>query len=299
MPSDLRAHIANCLIHGETMTRRGNSVTRDTVKFTCEGREFILTQKKEIIEKPPSHFDGHFCETTEILVPNVPKAAVPAVLEVIDRLCWLLTFACQSRVVCYGHNYPDNSEFGQRRAVVGTARFFRPVIEIHDGAEIRDFVDQAYPSYARLERTRKLNVAIDYQLQAEREELPTECRLIFAFVLLENLKQTYAESEGIPFVKGFFRVGPSPKDTTITFKAMLTRMFKKVGMNINDKRLQAIVDLRNHVIHSGVSVLPQPTQRAVYDDVQDIVREYILRLLGFKGSFSVYSTACSSIAVIA
>jgi hypothetical protein len=293
---DLRAHVANCLIGGEMITDLGKgSFIRDTVTLTCEGRIFIVTQQKGVIEKSVSCFTGHFSMTTQILVPNVAKSAVPKVLASIDRICWLLSFACQSRVVCYGHDYPAEA-IGARKPVVGTTRFFRPVFEIRDGAVIRDFIDQTYPAYIQLEKSRMLNVAIDYLLQAERDALPTECRLIFAFVLLENLKHTYAMSEGIPFVKGFFRKGPSPKDETITFKVMLTRMFKAVGMT---PALDSIVSLRNSIVHSGTSDLTHHANWEAYEQIQDLVREYLLRLLGFKGSYTLYSDVNGAHAVIA
>jgi hypothetical protein len=293
---DLRAHVANCLIGGELITGLGRgSFIRNTVTLTCDGRKFIVIQQKDVINKPVSHFAGRFSMTTQILVPNVAKSAVPKVLASIDQICWLLSFACQSRVVCYGHDYPDES-LGSRKTVVGTTRFFRPVFEIQDGAVIRDFIDQTYPAYTQLEKSRMLNVAIDYLLQADRDALPTECRLIFAFVLLENLKHTYAVSVGIPFVKGYFRKGPNPKDETISFKAMLTRMFKAVGMT---PTLDGIVSLRNAIVHSGVSDLTHHASWEAYEQIQDLVREYLLRLLSFKGSYAMYSEVNGANAVIA
>lgn len=294
--ADLRAHVANCLIGGEGITDLGKgSSIRNTVTLTCEGRKFIVTQQKDVIKKPASYFTGHLSETTQILVPNVAKSAIPKVLTTIDRICWLLSFACQSKVVCYGHDYPAEA-LGVRRSVMGTTRFFRPVFDIRDGAVIRKFIDQTYPAYTQLEKSRTLNVAIDYLLQAERESLPTECRLIFALVLLENLKHTYAVSEGIPFIKGFFRIGPSPKDATISFKAMLTRMFKAVGMT---PALDDIVSLRNSIVHSGISGLTHHANWEAYEQIQDVVREYLLRLLGFKGSYALYSDVNGAKAVIA
>jgi hypothetical protein len=265
------------------------------VTFNGQGRKFIVTQKPEVINNPVSQFTGRFSETTQILVPNVAKSDVPEVLACIDRICWLLSFACQSKVVCYGHDYPTEAP-SARKSVIGTTRFFRPVFEIRNGAVIRDFIDQTYPAYTQLEKSRMLNVAIDYLLQADREALPTECRLIFAFVLLENLKHTYAVNEGIPFVNGFFRKGPNPKDDTISFKAMLTRMFKAVGMT---PALDDIVSLRHAIVHTGVSGLTHNANRKEYEQIQDLVREYLLRLLGFRGSYALYSQVNGAHAVIA
>lgn len=292
---DLRALVANCLIGGEKISDLGEgSLIRNTVTLTCGGREIFVIQHEKTIKKPVSHFTGKFAETTQILVPNVEESAVPEVLACIDRICWLLSFACQSKVLCYGYDYPSEGR-GIRKSVVGTARYFRPVLEIRDGAVIREFIEQTYPAYAHLEKSRTLNVAIDYLLQAERESLPTECRLTFAFVLLENLKHTYALSEGIPFVKGFFRTGTSSNADTISFKAMLTRMFNAVGMKPN---LDQVVSLRNSIVHSGVSGLSHHANWIAYEQIQEFVREYLLRLLGFKGSYVMYSNVNGASAVI-
>lgn len=292
---DLRAYVANCLIGGEGITDLGKgSLIRDTVTLTLGGRNFIIIQHKDVINKPVSYFTGHFSETTQILVPNVPEAAVADVLASIDKICWLLSFACQSKVVCYGHDYPAGVR-GVRKSVVGITRFFRPIFEVRDGAAIRDFIERTYPTYTQIETSRTLNVAIDYLLQAERESLPTECRLTFAFVLLENLKHTYAVSAGIPLVKGYFRTSPSQNAGTIPFKAMLTRMFKAVGMAPS---LDQIVSLRNSIVHSGISGLTHHANWEAYEQVQDFVREYLLRLLGFKGSYALYSDVNGAMAVI-
>ena len=47
--------------------------------------------------------------------------------------------------------------------------------------------------------------------------------------------------------------------------------------------------LRNDIVHSGVSALSQHDQRMVCDEVQDIAREYLLRRLGYRGSYAEYS----------
>ncbi|TCP18720.1 hypothetical protein [Simplicispira metamorpha] len=292
--ANLRAYIANCLIGGESITRHGEKSICDTVQFTCENRVFVLTQKADAIQKPRSYFEGSFSATTEILVPNVENADVELVLAIIDRICWLLSLACMSKVVCYGHDYPDGKN-STRKAVVGVTRSNRSTIQIQLGAKVREFVDQTYPAFALLEHRRKLAVAFDYMLQADALGLPTECRSIFASVLLENLKHHYAANEGLPFIDGYFRKKPERKAETWKFRELLTKMFKEVGMTPD---ISSIISLRNDVVHTGLSALSHHDQRAVYDQIQDLVREYFLRLLGFKGSYLVYSTGCSTHAAI-
>lgn len=219
------------------MTMNGSSWARDTVEFNCGDQIFVLKQKAGVITGNISDFKGRFCETSEILVRDVAPDDVPKTLSAIHRICWLLSFAGLSRVLCYGHDYPDGSGHGVRHSVVGVADFFRPTLDIRDGAAIKSFVEQTYPAFVRLEKSRKLNVVIDYLLQAERQNQPTECRLIFALVLLENLKDTYARKRGIPYLKGSFRKEPKPNGPKYYFEDLLHLMFCEVRMRRGLKRV--------------------------------------------------------------
>lgn len=58
-------------------------------------------------------------------------------------------------------------------------------------------------------------------------------------------------------------------------------------------RLQPLVDLRNEVLHTGVASLSIQQQKAQYHAANDLIREYLLRLLGFKGDFLVSPTGGS------
>lgn len=288
--SDLKAYIANCLVGGDTISRNGGVTARDTIEFDCSGHRLVLWQRPEVISKGPEKFKGRFCETSEIIVRNVQQDAVPDALATIDRVCWLLSFAGLSKTMRYGYDYPDGNPTQHRETVAGVADFFRPTIEIRDGKAVKSFIEQTYGNYVRLETSRKLNVVIDYMLQAERKGLPTECKLIFAFVLFENLKDTFGRSKSIPFVDGFFRVAATPKSKTISFKKMLIMMLDEVGMT---KELQGVVDLRNEIVHSGLSRMPHSELWKAYEEIHDLFREYLLRLLGFQGHYLLYTGAGS------
>lgn len=293
--SDLRAHLANCLISGHTSTSKGRSCIRDTIEFHCGGQVFILKQKPIVITGQMSYFRGRFCETSEVLVRDVPSSEVQKTLDAINRICWLLSFAGLSTVLCYGHDYPDGGPNQYRHTVRGTAEFFRPTLEIRDGALVKSFIEQTYPNFVRLEKSRKLNAVIDYLLQAERHGQPTECRLIFAFILLENLKDTFARSKSIPYLKGFFRKTPNPNDPRYSFEELLELMFREVRMR---RGLKRIVKLRNELIHSGLSRKSHHQKWAMYEKIHDILREYILRLLGYHGGYLIYSSASNAQATI-
>jgi hypothetical protein len=213
---------------------------------------------------------------------------VPKTLKAIDRICWLLSFACLSRVVCFRHEYPDGSGLGTTHSVFGVADFFRPTFEIRDGSVIRSFIEQTYPTYCKLEKSRKLNVVIDYLLQAERLQQPTECKLILAFVLLENLKDSFARKNGIPYRNGAFRKDNKPKSAKYKFEELLELMFLELRMRRGFKR---VVKLRNQIIHSGLTNKSHNQNWSMYEKIHDLLREYILRLLNFKGRYRTYASA--------
>ena len=273
--SNLRAYVMNSKVQGESFSEEvDGKVVRDTSVFTCEGQRFVLQTKPE--------------QRAEILVENVGPQQVTATMEAIERICWLLAFATQSQVACYGHNYPDCTPHKLLNSIHRPGQEADHVIDPADGAAIRKFVDQTYPQFKALESARSLKVVIDYMLQAARPGLPMECKLVFLSVLLENLKHTYGTHLQYAIKGGKF-VDPVTK-ARLGFQDMMNLMFSAVGMAPG---LQPLVDLRNEVLHTGVASLTHAQQKLQYDAATDLIREYLLRLLGFKGNFDVSPTGGS------
>ena len=168
-----------------------------------------------------------------------------------------------------------------------------------DGTAVREFLERTWGGFRRESRRRKLTAVIEYLVTAERRDQPIEVQLLLVFVCMENLKATFARSSGIPETKrGFHRVS-SGRAATMTrqqlerspkygFEALLRQMLKDVGMTRGLKRL---ISLRNQIIHQGLSTWPAKSRFKAYETCHDILREYLLRLLGFKGSYLVYSRA--------
>ena len=275
-PGELRAFVANYL-------------GRSSVVFECGGYRFSFNQSPAVITGSADQFKGTFTSTTEVLVGGVTPGRVNRVKAIIGRICWLLSLAGTCRVVCYGHEYPNGSGLSHFISAFGTARLFRPAIEIKDNSKVKMFVEQTYEAYRRLEKSRKLNVIFDYLIQADREDQPTEIRLILIFITLESLKDTFARSQSIPYIKGYFRkppTKPGKAGAKYSFEELLTLMLRQVGMCRGVKRL---VKLRNDLIHSGLTRKPHNRQWALYADSHGLIREYLLRLLGYKGWYSPYA----------
>lgn len=286
----LRAYLTNCLVGGQTVTRNGDRTIRDTIAFECGGRTFVLKQRAEVIHKP-SDFAGTCSVTSELLVPDVKPNEVISALKAVDRICWLLSLAGLSKVVPLGHDYPDGSANQVRRNVVGVAQFFRPTIDIRRGSVVKSFLEQTYPTYVRLEKVRQLSVVVDYLVQAERPDQPTECKLIFGFVLLENLKHSFARSVPLHYEKGAFRKGTHAKAAKYGFEELLHLMLKEVKMRRGLKRL---VKLRNDIVHSGLSGNTHSQNFRMYELLHDLLREYLLRLLSYQGEYLTYASAGSA-----
>ena len=76
---------------------------------------------------------------------------------------------------------------------------------------------------------------------------------------MENLKKTWGRIQGIPFAKGYFRKVSSPpkknlaKEKRYPFEDFLKDMFGQENMTPD---LSTVIDVRNHIIHEGVSMLP-------------------------------------------
>jgi hypothetical protein len=148
-----------------------------------------------------------------------------------------------------------------------------------------------------LNKQRKLNVVIRYILLADRPEQPLEVQLILAFVALESLKTTYAHSNHIPFVGGHFRKISSPpmrnlrREPRYRFEDLLKLMLGDVKMG--KTALKQLIKLRNTIIHTGIANVRPRTLHKMHDSVQDILREYLLRLLNYKGEFWRYTLSSS------
>jgi hypothetical protein len=54
--------------------------------------------------------------------------------------------------------------------------------------------------------------------------------------------------------------------------------------------LKPVVALRNEIIHSGLSRKSHTRQWRMYERIQDLVREYLFRLLGYHGEFFTYAS---------
>jgi hypothetical protein len=283
--ADLHGYLLNCFIGGETATTQSDgSSIMNRIDLEFGGRDITIIQRPEIIRAKPSEHRGQAVPTTTVVVRNVEIDEREAVLDLLRGLSSLLSFATGSDVALYEWSHQGGEVLGGGWSVVAHMGYFRPPFDIRDGKAIGTYLELVWREYFRLEQTRQLRVAIHMLVLAETRSLPLELKLATMFILLENLKSTFADEQGYPFHDGYYR---KASGKVWSFKALLSDMFKKVGMP--SPNLSAIVDLRNEIIHSGISQTSFEHQRDIYDNCQDLMREYLLRLLGYTGDFLLYS----------
>lgn len=205
-----------------------------------------------------------------------------------------MSLASFSRVAPFYYSFN-----GETRSpnISSEAMFFRPLIDIKNGEATQFYIEKVWPKYRKAKGTRKLGEIIEMLAIAELPVQPLEIQLALIFIIFENLKSTYAKSKKIPFHKGFYRkVSNSQRslnsEPTLSFKDLLNMMFSDVGMNPSLKR---IINLRNEIIHFGLSRKSYQSLIKDYDYCHDLVREYLLRFLNYDGDYFIYSHAARTL----
>lgn len=297
----------------------GNSI-RDTTIFNYESYSFIF--KQHDINLKQSNYINQNIVTTTITVENILQNEVGNILEIIDDICWLLSLAQQSCITRSGYQYNSNGHFTDCSTVVINP--LTPIIEMH-GYEILNFVNQTYENLKKLKSIRVLPSIIGYLCEANKHPLVLEAKLILHYIIIENLKHTFAKEQGYKEKDGkFFHPNhPNlnylcPNKIEYCFdentgqwvhkkygkcgsSEMTRRMFEHIGINRNT--IKDILTKRNRIIHEGL-LLPfgdenYSTQaRKDLNNVNDLLRKYLLTILGYKGKYILNSDRIGSSGVI-
>jgi len=285
MAADLKGFLSNCFVHGESGgVRSDGHWVPEAIDLRLGGRDLSIVQKPEALITGPSKYNGHFVGTTTVYVRDVRTEERDEVRELLERLSYLLSFAGCSQVACYGWEHPEDPPIrGEYWATVARARFSRPTLTIRRGEVVRGYLEGVWPEYVLVEEERDLRRSIDLFVIAETHSLPMELKLATMFILLENLKSTHARVQGYAFNGGRWE---KPDGARPGFRDLLEEMLAEVGMR--SPHLDAVVKLRNEIIHSGVSEMPFEEQDEIYGQCQDIAREYLLRSWDYHGDFQLY-----------
>jgi len=285
--ADYLALIANCLIMGEHYSIVGEQKYLNLIKLSLDKLDIEIEELPDLLTHNLDDFKGKAKYTTNLFIKNISSTQFKNAELIASEIAEVLSLATCSPVRKFGYDFQGE---GSMKPFMGQLQYFRPLIDTHRGDLVRGFLEKTWPAYHRLKNPRNLNIALQYFVLSQMSGQPMELLLVVSFVLLENLKHSFALQQGYPYIGGYFR----PHGATASklgkakgFKELLEQMFKQVGMT---PALQSIIDLRNEIIHSGISSLSRSAQTTIYDNCQDIVREYLLRLLGYTGQYYPYST---------
>jgi hypothetical protein len=275
------------MVQGEERTTLPSGAwIRSRTRFRLGGFDFELLRTPESFSTRPSEMKGGFHYTHDLSVADVRPSDLKRVERIVEEITELLSFGTLSHVVKFSQQYPEAT---YRRSVRGVSLYFRPAFT--EGDEIRRLLELTWPLYRKLRRRRKLNVVIDYLVTAESGQ-PLEVQLLIASAVLECLKSTYAAVAGYKYIKPAWRklsvppkVNPK-KEPLLSFEELLREMLAKVHIR---RPLRRLIQLRNDIVHNGVTGRPYDSQYASYENSQELVREYMLRLLGYTGKFYSYS----------
>ncbi|BCV50601.1 hypothetical protein [Shewanella algae] len=281
---ELVCYLSNLLVMGiETTDTETGGWVRNKISLTVAGLRIDIYQEPEFINAKKSELRGQFIESTKLIVKDIDENDIDYAVAVVKKISNLLSFATCSEVSFYGWNIK-----GTHRSHMWSVRarycYFRPPFCCVDTSLIKMLIETCFDSYSEIHEQRDLNVVVDLLNTPEVNNLQVELKLATLFILLENLKSSYAKSSGYKYKDGFYW---SVDNKKYFFQSLLLEMFKAVGMDVNLKKIK---NLRNEIIHSGLSQLPYDEQLAIYANCRDIVTEYILRLVGYKGEFSPYES---------
>ena len=286
--SDYHGCLANCTLHGiefTTVTKADGKSwnVRNLIRLNAGGFEIVLLQNPDLPVNLAS-LRGQQVYTTDVFVHDLLEDAVPKLRETIDKVCELLSFATESRVLPYYFEYPAGSGLSETRAMIGTVQTWRPPFT--ESEHVKDLIDTCFQTYLDLRDRRKLHVAIDYIHHSVKEGLPSEIHIALACVAFENLRYNWALESGYPHIDGFFREKAATAANpggVVGLRRHLEEMFAEVGL-VSD--VQRIVATRNEVLHTGLYGDVHNYQ--TYEFLEITLREYFLRLVGYHGPLLPY-----------
>jgi hypothetical protein len=255
----------------------------ERIVLSRNGLSLELVSRPEIAAIPDGELEGKQFSSLDVAVSDVPASRFAEVHQATLELSELLGFVTGSMVRFPEWHYPDGNPSAQWRNVVGVYRSGFPVIPFEEPGALKAFLELTWPTYSNLRQPRTLDVALEYVL-CGRALLPLEGKLVIDFVMLEHLKHTYAVTNG--YLADRFGLRPQTGGPRARFERVLREMFAAVGMV---PTLAPLIDLRNALIHTGLPHDESLDLHTLHGLCQDLVREYLLRVLGFVGEYLSFS----------
>jgi hypothetical protein len=291
MSGDYIAHLTNCLLMGEEVEALPDgSWYRSLIRLDLEGFKVELREYVSVINRSNwPKLRGQNILTTEVTIREITPADQPKAEAIARNLSELLTFATCSEVGVARFEYAPGNPPGAETATVGQLNRFLPVIDTAVGEAVHRFLDGTWVRYGIERDRRNLPAVFHYFALAGRDATPVELQLAILFIILEQLKHSYATLNHYPFFKGSFWEPGTTKAAASANGSLrrgladiLKAMLGDVGMTPD---LGPVVKLRNDILHSGLSAQPFRELETMSGEIEALIREYLLRLLGYTGWF--------------
>jgi len=173
---------------------------------------------------------------------------------------------------------------------------------------IADFVTQVWDRYRALKEQRALAGLFHMIAFSDARGAALETQIATSVLCIESIKSYFALSEGsrygiIEAPNGTFKwVGGG----NVNFQDLLEQTLDDVGMPL-PASFARIKKLRDAIVHRGFiretdaitkhifgAVPPGAMYRTMFEtmeDMQDLLREFVLRLLAYKGPYELYKDA--------
>ncbi|MEL1219053.1 hypothetical protein TVA88_08000 [Aeromonas hydrophila] len=281
---DVICYLSNLPLSGITVTDKPDgSLVRDKIPLSAFGYNMLITQDIELLKLKQSELHGQFVRTSQVLIHGVNSSA--DLEEKMNMLTEMLSLATNSQVGFIGWEHikgkSEDGCLGRRWTISGCYSAVNSPFCLVRTSEVVHFIESCWQAYGKLRIPRKLNIAIDLFTIPDAKRLPLELMLATTFILLENLKASYADGV-YQFKKGRYR---NSDGKVLDYAPLVKEMFEQVGMPETD----TWVNLRNEIIHSGLCTLEPEDIHKQYSLCRDAITEYLLRLLGYQGEFFLYS----------
>lgn len=282
---DVICYLSNLPLSGITITDKPDgSWVRNNIPLSAFGYSMLITQDMDVLKFKQSELHGKFIQTSQVLIYDVKSSR--DMEEKMNMLAEMLSFATNSQVGFIGWKQikgeSEDGCLGRRWTISGCYSAFKPPFCLVRSNQTVSFIESCWQTYSKLRQPRKLNVAINLFTIPDAKELPLELKLATTFILLENLKASYADGV-YEFRDGNYYVPDSR--TRKTYAQLVKEMFEKVGM----PETNTWTKLRNEIIHSGLCGLSPENIYNQYSLCRNAITEYLLRLLGYQGEFFLYS----------
>jgi hypothetical protein len=296
-----QARVVNLIGWGEqTSNRKGGGWTRNKIRLSLGPYQVTITQLRSGMPQQNAQVRGRMVDSSRINIKGVQTYEEG--VQVVTDLCWLWSFAIECRVLPYWYKF-GNKITGHN--VNGRCNTWRPPFGNGVGTA-SDFVTQAWASYRAIGKARGISGLIDMLSYSVMPESTIESQATASVQCLESIKSYFAICEGKRFgVKeepngSFTKANGKPA----SFEYLLKLTLKDVGMQL-PPTFDRIKRLRNAIIHRGYiretdnvtkyifgPLTPGAMHTAMFETVeaaQDILREFVRRILGYKGDYWLYS----------